>query len=330
MFINQFFITTGYYKQESMKEKKHDFIIKQCVYEIATGKWRPGSKLPSIREAENLWGVNRLAILEAYRELANMGLAVAKDRSGFFVADGTTFEEISSNRDSLEQLFYQLNEVIQQNSTFSSLGVFRYLTQLAEIKAQEKPEVAFIECSLPQARGHGQEISQRYQVPVLPICLNNQEPTATEIPSFVKALLTTGFHFEEVNQLAKQYHLPVHNVPIELAPDLLQEVDDSVQKVILMELDKPMSKSIVEDLKKLVPKLTIEEKIVSEINTALEALLSSKASQNAIILLSPRVWGSTRKKWQNHSQVALARFTIKTDAWDIVVKALRLPLGFIS
>ena len=313
-----------------MKEKKHDFIIKQCVYEIATGKWLPGSKLPSVREAESLWGVNRLAVLEAYRELVSMGLAVAKDRSGFFVANGTPLEEISSNRDSLEQLFHQLSEIIQQKSSLSNLGVFRYLTQLAEIKAQEKPEIAFVECSLSQATGHGQEISEKYQVPVWPICLLSQEVFNTKIPSFVKVLLTTAFHFEEVAQLGKKHQLPVYNVPIELAPDLLQQVNHTIQKVVLVELDKPMSKGIVEDLKKLAPGLTIEEKIVKEANLAIEDLLSSKTSETFIILLSPRVWGSTHKKWRNHPQVKLARFTIKADAWDVIVKALRLPLGFIS
>ena len=313
-----------------MKERKYDTIVKQCVYEIATGKWLPGSKLPSIREAEGLWGVNRLAILEAYRELVNMGLAVAKDRSGFFVAQGSALEEFTNNRNSLEELFYQLNEVIEQQSSFSSLGVFRYLTQLAEIKAQENPEIAFVECSMPQAEGHGQEISQKFKVPVLPICLHPTNALHTEIAPFVKVLLTTGFHFEEVNQLAQHHQLPVYNVPIEVDTTLRQDLDKHIKKIILMELDQPMSKSIMEDLKNLIPHIPIEQSIISNVNQSLETLLLPDSAKDFIVLLSPRVWGSTQKKWQNHPQVQLIRFTIQVSAWETVMKALRLPLGFIS
>lgn len=313
-----------------MKEKKYDVIIKHCVYEIATGKWLPGGKLPSVREAENLWGVNRLAILEAYRELVNMGLAIAKDRSGFFVANGQALEEFSNSRGNLENLFSQFNEVIQQQSPFLSLGVFRYLTRLAEAKAQEQPEIAFVECSQHQAWGHSQEISQKFKVPILPVCLHPTQTLKTTIAPFVKTLLTTGFHYEEVSQLAKKNELEIHNVPIEIDPSLFDDIDQTIKKAIILEIDQPMSKNISEDLQRLAQNISLEQKVTADINQTLKELFLTNPPKDFIVLLSPRVWGTTQKQWQHHAQVKLLRYTIKSTAWNTVIKALKLPLGFIS
>ena len=70
-------------------ESKVEAIFKHGVYEIATGAWRPGARLPSLREARIAFRVNHLTVLRAYRRLVALGLVRNVRRSGFFVSEGT-------------------------------------------------------------------------------------------------------------------------------------------------------------------------------------------------------------------------------------------------
>jgi DNA-binding transcriptional MocR family regulator len=54
--------------------------------QIEAGHWRPGARLPSIRELSEQTGRSRHAVLAAYRELVGLGLAAARHGSGFYRA----------------------------------------------------------------------------------------------------------------------------------------------------------------------------------------------------------------------------------------------------
>ena len=68
---------------------KVEKIVKHCVFEISTGAWRAGDRLPSVRRAGVSWGVGHLTVLKAYRRLVELGLVRNVERSGFFVADAS-------------------------------------------------------------------------------------------------------------------------------------------------------------------------------------------------------------------------------------------------
>src|SRR5262245_59667018 len=63
-------------------------IVNHGLYEIATGRWTAGTRLPSVRDAERRWGVNRLTVLRAYRRLAALGPAASEPRSRCRVTSG--------------------------------------------------------------------------------------------------------------------------------------------------------------------------------------------------------------------------------------------------
>ncbi len=48
------------------------------------GVWRPGVRLPSIREPEAEFGVDRRVVLKAYRTLERDGIVELRERSGIF------------------------------------------------------------------------------------------------------------------------------------------------------------------------------------------------------------------------------------------------------
>ena len=137
--------------------KKGD-ILQHCIYEIATGKWSPGNKLPSVREAENLWGVSRLTILSAYRELEKIGLVFSKDRSGYYVAESG---EDSINHHGLSQLYQKVKKLVNAQSDSDLSYVFRYFNTMAVSESRANPAYAFLECTGHQAEDHANEIFQK-------------------------------------------------------------------------------------------------------------------------------------------------------------------------
>jgi len=55
---------------------------------IEGGRWRPGERMPSIRELCNSYGFSKITVQHALQRLEAQGLVQARERSGFFVSLG--------------------------------------------------------------------------------------------------------------------------------------------------------------------------------------------------------------------------------------------------
>ncbi len=296
-------------------------IVQHCIYEIATGKWTARQKLPSVREAEVIWGVNRLTVLAAYRELEKIGLVESKDRSGYYVVDNGENDVFDTG---LNKLYGKLKTTIAKHTDLNLAYAFRYFGALAVSEFQANPVHAFLECTEHQAKGHTIEIFQKLNAPVHPICLQNNGKSIPEIPKSVELLMTTGFHIEEVNRIGKKLGKKVINIPIEVDPDFLKNTPNNIKKMILVELENNMSSNILNDVKKLVGKVDLSKKLVRHMDEELQALVNDQTHQ--LILLSPRVWGQASPKIRKDKRVKLIRFRISDSSWKIIGKALKIPL----
>lgn len=297
-------------------------VIQHCTYEISTGKWKPGEKLPSVRKAEKLWGVNRLTVLSAYRQLAEMGLVISEDRRGYFVASGKATTEDESVRKELELLYQKAIDLIRKNTSYEPSAVLTYFASLIEKEQDQQPELAFLECSTYQAEGHAEEIRNKLNVSVLPLHLDS-DFSKSDIPSHVKTLLTTGFHIREVKKIGDKHNLEVINIPIEVNRDLFDRINIAYTSAVIFELEESMSQDIFDDVKKLSNNTPLSEQVVNDVNKEIEDYLASNT--DSIILLSPRVWGKTQRRWQQNARVYPIQFVIKKEAWPLVSHAVKLP-----
>ncbi len=297
-------------------------VVQHCIYEISTGKWKPGEKLPSVRKAEGLWGVNRLTVLSAYRELSEMGLVVSEDRRGYFVANQKTLEEDSDHKKQLDELYKKTLKFVKKNTDFEPAAVLKYFSSLAEKENEVNPEFAFLECSIFQAQGHALEIKNKLNVAVLPLLID-EEIKNNGINGDVKTLLTTGFHIREVKAIGKKHNLQVVNVHIEVDPNLFANMESSFSSATIFELEEAMSRDIFNDVKALAKSIRLKEKVIKDVNEEIERFLAD--SKNEILLLSPRVWGRTAKKWQQDPRVHLIRFAIKKESWPVIIETIKLP-----
>ncbi|MEP1094999.1 MAG: winged helix-turn-helix domain-containing protein [Cyclobacteriaceae bacterium] len=299
-------------------------VVQHCVYEISTGKWSSGEKLPSVRKAEKMWGVNRLTVLSAYRKLMEMGLVISEDRRGYFVATQTESKETIHQRDQLDQLYKKVVKLIKSNTSFEPHAVLKYFASLAEEENDLYPETAFIECSEFQAEGHAKEIKDRLNVSIQPLLLD-QGIRKLELPPNIRTLLTTGFHILEVKKIGKRLDLDVVNVPIKVDTGLFENISINFNAATVFELEEAMSRDIFNDVKALTKSISLKEKIVQDVNSEIEDFLSTHS--NEIILLSPRVWGRTAKKWRQNPRVHLIKFSIQENSWPIIVEAVKLPFA---
>jgi GntR family transcriptional repressor for pyruvate dehydrogenase complex len=66
-------------------KKNYEEIVEQLKIAIQNGKFPPGSRLPSVRELSQQFGVGQAAVREALTALKAMGLITIKQGSGTFV-----------------------------------------------------------------------------------------------------------------------------------------------------------------------------------------------------------------------------------------------------
>jgi DNA-binding transcriptional MocR family regulator len=76
-------------------------LMTQLAHQIETGVIRPGQTLPSIRELALQRSVSRNTVIQAYDQLAEMGLIAPRDRSGFYVLCSTARTEPATAIDEL-------------------------------------------------------------------------------------------------------------------------------------------------------------------------------------------------------------------------------------
>ena len=305
-------------------DNKVDALAQHCLYLIATGKWQAGSRLPSVRAAEETWGMNRLTIQKAFRQLEQNGLVVSRPKSGFFVSDAATLSDVTRHRYVLENLLETFREIVYRETSLSPLSALRYLSHLEELQSREKPESAFCECTLLQAQGHAQEIEQRLHMSVLPMTLEQIGGNRQHIPGHVRTLLTTHFHYSLLAPLTDS-SLKVVPIPIEVSPHLQERIRLSSGAVFFLERDAVSASDIAADSLKILEQVPMEIVVSQEIEKEIERL--TRHHEKRLILLSPQNWGSIGEAWRKSPLVQPIEFRICPTAWPQVAEAMGAVLG---
>src|ERR1700732_1439721 len=104
---------------------KVEWVVTDCLYRVATGVWPPGARLPSLRRAAQLWAVNELTCLRAYRCLIAQGIIRSRQRGGYFVAEGASVARLRRHQDDLQGLYQVLANAVRRRTDLSVLGAAR-------------------------------------------------------------------------------------------------------------------------------------------------------------------------------------------------------------
>jgi DNA-binding transcriptional regulator YhcF (GntR family) len=313
---------------DEKSDSRIELVCSDITYEIATGVFLPDQKLPTIREAVKRWQMDHRLVSKAYKRLERLGLVKSVPRSGYFVAVGTSHEIVSRHRFELQSMFDRVLSEISQSTKLSILGTFRYLANLAEIQARANPECVFVECTLIQASGHAEEITNTLSIPCLPMTIDQIGGKLNRIPHQVKTVLVTGFHYAELQQWRSCKRFNLLSVPIQVDPKLIQHKGE---QAVLFEAEQSQAEHMGADLQQFLQSAKIRTEVVSDIDAALSDVFKNRKQKSKIrAYLSPRLWGEVSQAWRDHENVELTRFRIAESAWPAIADAMALPLGTMA
>lgn len=315
----------------SSTKDRTDQLVTHCVYQIATGKWPEGSKLPSTRALGEAFGVDRRTVLAAQERLEISGLVERRERSGTFVRRGAPLDRLTRHDKSLNRLYDTIIDGLLPDETLSPIGVFRYLAEIARLRSLEQPTCAFVECTRTQATGHAQEVLKRTGVGCVPLVLDELDGRRSRVPAAIRTLLVSKYHEAELGGILEAPDLDILAVPIEIDPSLASSLPGGVRSSIVFEFDEVEGLNILEDVRSTGWKGRLSPRTVEEIDDALMELFGSTKEEssnwNGAALLSPRAWGRAAPAWREHPRVLHVRFEIAESAWDAITDHLGLPLG---
>ena len=146
-----------------------DRLRERIVSGIYFGLWRPGERLPSIREIADAEGVDRKTAAAAYRRLEREGLVRVHPRSGVYLRAQRTPEGSTP----LEKLYRRWLENTYARA--SALGlrtntILQLVTAVAEI---ERLRIPVVEQDWPQAETIAAELRERAGVNAVPMPLSS-------------------------------------------------------------------------------------------------------------------------------------------------------------
>ena len=161
-----------------------DRLRERIVSGIYFGLWRPGERLPSIREIAEAEGVDRKTAAAAYRRLEREGLVRVHPRSGVYLRVQRSTEAATP----LEKLYRRWLENTYARA--SALGlrtntILRLVTSVAEI---ERLRIPVVEQDWPQAETIAAELRERAGINTVAVpinCVNKDDAVWTEAPFVV-------------------------------------------------------------------------------------------------------------------------------------------------
>lgn len=312
----------------SVTASKADAIANHCFYMIAMGKWLPGTRLPSVRQLESDWSVNRQTILKAYSSLAARGLVCHKPNGSYYVAEPQPRRDFARDRIEIENLHAEISQKIRSETDLSPVAVLRMLARITESELREHPEVAFVECSRSQAEDHAREIMERLHIPVFPLTLEEITGRNLRIPPHIKTVLTTSFHVDELASL-RDKNIEVAALPIEIAPELVAELESIGRRVVFLEADTDLARRTASDAIWMMGIKDPSVEVVSDIGDFLADFVEScrADSVDTLFLIAQKEWEYLDPRWHGHYAIRPISCKLTGAAWPMIGDALRIPFG---
>lgn len=267
---------------------------------IAVGEFRPGDKLPAVREAAGQWKVNLHTVRRAYDELAREGLLSVVAGRGTEVVGATPLAP--PVRD-LAAFLASFTRTAREQFGLSQLQLGQLLLKRAAMGAI--PAVHVIECSREQAEQHCDELMAAWRIHAKPLAL----PEVRDLPTGI--LIGTYFHYNDIRQRWPERLDEVRFVAISPDAELpslipAQSRSTARRRLLVCELDEAKAMNIAADLRALFPArgYLIQPKVLES------ASRLPPARAGDVLLVSPRVWGGMTER--QRSNVIPIRYRVRS------------------
>lgn len=272
-------------------------IAEALRYRIATGRWKPGQVLPTVRQGASDWGVHLHTVRRAYAELARDGLVESQGARGTRVVEGSG--ELAKG-----ELDAFLARILHEARRRHGLAP----RQLADLLLKEsaprvlRPVVHVVECSESQCEDLARQLEVQWNVHAKPWPLDR----VTEPPA--GAVVATFFHYNEIRRLWPQRLVEIQFTPIQPDPSLAKQFPPARGRttVELCEFDASKAENIVADLSVLLP--ADRYHIVPQVVRRADERLAPRRRRP--ILFAPRVYAQLSSEQKARPGVHEVRYVI--------------------
>jgi DNA-binding transcriptional regulator YhcF (GntR family) len=202
-------------------------------YYISTGEIQSNQQLPTVNGLAKDLAVNFETVRKAYKELEREGLLSTKRGLGTFVTGRVASKAVlPSNSDSKSDLAGAAKLAITQllRSGTRAEEIKRWVDGIRERVAVENKNryVLFAECNTLQARGISRKLREHLQIDVRPILIKDLKEHFGQVASKdarLLALVTTGFHLNEVRTILGDHPVRTEFVITNMSPETRRKIE---------------------------------------------------------------------------------------------------------
>ena len=248
-------------------------------YRVASGQLRPGERLPSLREAERLWGVSLHTVRHAYLVLEREGLLELGEKRCARIAQGA--QEISAAAAHTQSLQEFAAEVVRTARMRYGVGADE-LSRIVGAQARTCSEDLWVvECTATLAARLAQQVEARLAVAATPLTLAELGHPADGV------IVGTYYHYAEIMRATADRNPAPVFLPVEIDTECLGRIRSSgSDRVILCGPDQESLLAMAGDLRR-----ALGDAIRVELRrTRAPAQVLRSISPSVPVVLSPESW----------------------------------------
>jgi GntR family transcriptional regulator len=206
----------------------------QIKYHISTGGLQDGQQLPAVNNLAKDLGINFETVRKAYKELEKESLISMQRAKGTLVTlhqgqSGAAKGSTSSDRPAPSNFSDILGRLLRHGQ--SPTEIRRQFESALEAAVAERNEqfIIFTECNPLQVQEISAQLKDLMEIEVVPSLLSDLEETMAGLkgqPSRLRAVVTTGFHLNDVRAALGNRSIDVQVLVTNMSPDTRRRIEE--------------------------------------------------------------------------------------------------------
>jgi DNA-binding transcriptional regulator YhcF (GntR family) len=201
-------------------------------YQISTGTLRYKQQLPTVHGLAKQIGINFETVRKAYKELESEGLVATKRGVGTYVSGSAVSKQLTrivdSKPEAVESIRTSIRESLQTGATPAAIKQMIDEVHSELVRENNSWFVSFAECNWFQAREVSEVLKGVLGLDVRPILLKdlrNEIEKHGEHDRRMSAVITTGFHIDEVRRTIGDRPVEIEFVITNMSPETRRKLE---------------------------------------------------------------------------------------------------------
>jgi len=273
-------------------------------YHISTGAIAYEQQLPTVHGLAKELGVNFDTVRKAYKELEREGLISTERGLGTF-ANGVAASRIvpsaslGGNGVLVDSLRRGVRELLQAGRSEDDIRSMIDQILRGALPTRHNSLVIFAECNSLQARKISEVLRHQLQVKVNPVLLKDLRQEVEKVATSgvkLQAVITTGFHINEVRKTISDPSVQTDFVIANMSPETRRKVDAYVKTArfgfVCRDQESKYYKDILQtelDIRSEVPCCTFKDKsTLAHMLKSVDVLLATPSVFESIQKIAPK------------------------------------------